>query len=150
MLNNIHSVNEDVHPIITTPEGSTLAVLQPVPTSEVESVYENTFPAAAPRTDPCKITDYEIPPTDDEDFSEEIYDFSDSKSSDSIHIKLRDHVNILFLTINDLVNIRSCEGELKGKIHKCDHCRNNKPLFRQIPGTKNFYIHSKITFNRVT
>ena len=60
MLNNIHSVNEDVHPIITTPEGSTLAVLQPVPTGEVESVDENT---AAPRTDPCKITDYATTPT---------------------------------------------------------------------------------------
>ena len=52
-------------------------MLQPVPTGKVESVDENTFPAAAPMTDPCKITDYVIPPTNDEDFYKKK---SDSKS----------------------------------------------------------------------
>ena len=82
------------------------------PCRPARSIDEYTFPAATPRTDPCKITDFEIPPTDEEDFCENISYFSDSKSTfplyiyiaklytnrrcsvDCIHIKLRDHVNI--------------------------------------------------------
>ena len=53
-----------------TPKGSTLAVLQPVLTVKADSAA-----AAAPWTEPCKITDNEMPPDDihGED-SEAIYD----------------------------------------------------------------------------
>ena len=54
-LRNIYSVTEETdqyNPIITTHEGSTLAVLQPVPTA-----------AAAPGVDPRKIMDGDLPPT---------------------------------------------------------------------------------------
>ena len=114
MLNNIHSVNEDVHPIITTPEGSTLAVLQPVPTGEVESVYENTFPAAAPRTDPCKIMDYETTPTgripqlDGEDGEALCDDLDDEDSAVIVDfwVPRRRRNNVIYSTLKNVTTCR--------------------------------------------
>ena len=113
-------MNEDIHQIITTPEGGRAAAHADRRGGECRR--EHRCPKDRPmqdyrlrdnpnRTDTAAREDGEALFDDlDDKYSEVILDFSEVKSVD---FKIQGHVRILNLKLNEFVSVRPCKGELK-------------------------------------
>ena len=135
--------------IIRTPGGTSLTELGPAPAADRGEHSVNEDATAPTPGQPCEITDDEMPNgnipqldgEDDEDLSDILFDLSQYDSNDMICFRFRGNYKYKMHTmkINELKGLKYCEGEVKGLDHKCAFCAHNKPIFKQMSGTKQFY-----------